>query len=278
MKYLFIILSLLSLNSLAQINLDFNKRPIDCMDKWVVYPANAETGYAYGFIYLDPNAGLTLHYEGNFKVDSQNQIINQKLENSTKIRLKANPIKIALLPESKFDDLQTIAVPIWLKYYQSDENNINKLYSLGFAYNEWNECAKALGYLEQAYTINPQFKGLAAEMAFSYNCLNQFSSAINILKKELLHYPTDAYLYKELIYAQLNNGDIERGAETCEKALKVCFQKDYHAENCYNVLHKFYTVKNKTQFANWLPIAKKWAEGNSFFTKQITYLEQNFKN
>ena len=64
---------------------------------------------------------------------------------------------VAFIPENKFQELKISAIPDWLKYYKSDTNSIERLYRWGYMYNGWDECAKALTYLEKAEKINPKF-------------------------------------------------------------------------------------------------------------------------
>ncbi|WP_345104765.1 hypothetical protein [Mucilaginibacter panaciglaebae] len=58
MKYLFILLTCLSLRVSAQTQLNFNKGFIESLDKWVAIKTPVDTIYGYGFIYMDVTAGL----------------------------------------------------------------------------------------------------------------------------------------------------------------------------------------------------------------------------
>ena len=63
--------------------------------------------------------------------------------------------------------------------------------------------------------------------------------------------PTDAYVNKELIYALIKSGQLDKAAESCTKAIKNCTDKTYNVENCYNLLHNYYLRKDKTNFNLW---------------------------
>jgi tetratricopeptide (TPR) repeat protein len=203
----------------------------------------------YGFIYIDAQAGLTLNYEGNFTISDNGIFIPKKIDSTNfKIRLQPNKVRVAFIPENKFEELQVPPIPDWLKYYQTDTNSVQRLYRWGFLYNGWNECTKALTYLERAKKINPEFKGLAVELAFSYNCLEKYDKAILILQNALVSNPADAYINKELIYAELKSGQLDKAAESCKIAIKVCTDKSYNGENCYNLLYSYYLKKDKTNF------------------------------
>lgn len=276
MKYFLILFTLTTLSLKAQTNLNFNKRFVECEDKWVAFQINKDSSYNYGFIYIDPTAGLTLNYEGTFKIGSDLKFIPKKLEKSLmKVRLHANDMKVALIPESKLEELQVNLIPDWLKIYKIDSNSIQRFYNLGYLYNEWNECAKGLSFLLKANEINPEYKGLAVELAFSYNCLEEFDKAIKILQKALLANPTDAYVNKELIYAQVKSGKLEDASKSCKKALAICKDTRYNGENCYNILYKFYETKDKENFTLWLEETKKWTSSNPELTKSIKTLESN---
>src|SRR5690348_13404764 len=43
----------------------------DCENQWVVlYHKPDDADYTYGFVYIDPQAGFTLHYVGRFTIDT----------------------------------------------------------------------------------------------------------------------------------------------------------------------------------------------------------------
>jgi len=229
MKYLLIILALSITNVKAQTILKFNKRFVECEDKWVAFKMNKDSTYNFGFIYIDSQAGLTLNYEGTFKISQQEKFSPNKLDTaSIKIRLEPNNVLVAIIPPSKYEQLNIKAMPDWLNYYKSDTTSIERLYKWGYMYNGWNECAKALTYLEKAKLIDPHFNGLEVELAYSYNCLNQFDKAILVLQNALATNPTDAYINKELIYAQIKSGRLGKASESCKKAIKICHDNTYN--------------------------------------------------
>jgi len=273
MKNLTVLLLLVTLSINAQTTLKFDKRYVQCEDKWIAKQMNQDSTYVFGFIYIDSQAGLTLNYEGKFKIIN-NVFIRQKEEMpSFKVRLEPNRVAIAQIPEERFKELGLIKIPEWLKYYKDDENSIDRLYRWGFMYNGWNECAKALTYLEKAEKLNPNFKGLEVELAYSYNCLSQYDKAILALQNVLKTNPTDAYVNKELIYAQIKSGQLDKAAESCKKALRICNDKTYNGENYYNLLYEFKVRKDKTNFNLWLSDAKQLNSNNAVRTQIIKTME-----
>lgn len=273
MKNLTALLLLIALSINAQTSLIFNKRNVQCEDKWIALQMNKDSTYVFGFIYIDSEAGLTLNYEGEFRI-TNNVFVRQKEDmRSLKVRLKPNRIAIAEIPEDRFKELGINKTPEWLKFYKENENSIERLYRWGFMYNGWDECAKALTYLEKAEKINSNYKGLEVELAYSYNCLGQYDKAILALQKALEANPTDAYVNKELIYAQIKSGQLDKAAESCKKALTICNDKTYNGENYYNLLCEFYVRKDKVNFNLWLSETKQLTSKNTMMTQNIKKME-----
>lgn len=274
MRNLILFLSFISLTLSAQTTLQFDKINVQCEDKWIAYQMNKDSTYDFGFIYIDAQAGLTLNYEGKFKLIN-NIFVRQKEDMpSFKVRLEPNRIAIAEIPEERFKELGIQKFPEWLKYYKENENSIDRLYRWGYMYNGWDECAKALTYLEKAEKINPNYKGLEVELAYSYNCLGQYDKAILALENVLNSNPTDSYVNKELIYAQIKSGQLDKAAESCKKALKICSDKTYNGENYYNILQEFYLRKDKVNFNLWLSETKQLNSENAVMTQNIKMMEE----
>ena len=252
MKYLLLVIFLISLKFYAQSELNFNKRFVQSEDKWVAFQKNEDNSYAFGFIYIDAEAGLTLNYEGTFKISANGEYIPTKLDSTNmKVRLEPNNVKVAFIPTNKFLELDVELTPNWLKIYKTGENSIERLYKWGYMYNGWSECKTALSYLEKANNINPDYKGLAVELAFSFNCLKQYDKAENILEKAIEINPSDAYIRKEYIYTLSKNNKVEKAAKQYEIAKVKVKDKRYDAENCYNILQSYYYQKDKDSFNKW---------------------------
>ncbi len=272
MKLIF--LTLLSSQLFAQ-PLEFNKRFVQSEDKWVAFSPGTDGRHQFGFIYIDAQAGLTLQHEGSFTIQSSGALEVSKLDSvNMKVRLQANTVKVAWIPESKFRELGIMAIPDWLKYYKTDTNSVTRLHKWGFMYNGWGECAKALDYLERAEKINPDFEGLGVELAYSYNCLEQYEKAITVLQKALAAAPTDAYTNKELVYALLKSGQLDKAAAACKNAIAVCTDSQFNMENCYNLLHSFFLKKDKEQFNAWKAETRKWCKDNERLMKSIAAMEK----
>jgi tetratricopeptide (TPR) repeat protein len=275
MKYLFVSLLLITSNLKAQTILNFDKRFVECEDKWVVFnKRDTSQTYAYGFIYIDAQAGLTFNYEGTFTISPNGTFIPKKIDSASfKYRLTPNQVKVAIIPETKFKELQISEKPEWLKYYETDTTSIERLYRWGFLYNSWDECTKALTYLEKAEKINPQFEGLNTELAYAYNALEQYQKAIDILNATANSNTMGWYFYKELSYAEMNLGQLDKASDACKKGIEATNDKQMKSEIAYNIAYQYYKRKEKDNFKYWADETKKWATPNDRFMNGITAME-----
>lgn len=274
MKYIFILATLLSFKAFSQSSLTFNKRFVECEDKWVAFSMNKDSSYTFGFIYIDAQAGLTFNREGNFKFFQDKTLKVERLkEANVKVRLNPNNVKVAEIPSAMFKDLQILEFPDWLKYYKTDTSSVKHLYDWGFMYNGWEECAKALTFLEKAKSIDPNYKGLTVELAFSYNCLQQFDKSEKLLELEIKNNPSDAYVNKEYIYTLIHNKKIELACSQFFNSVKTLKDSQYNAENCFNILGYFYTTKDKENFKKWFAELDKQQISN----QQIRTYADNMK-
>jgi tetratricopeptide (TPR) repeat protein len=276
---IFLLLFILTTSNLnAQNVLKFDKRNVQCENKWIAYQMNKDSIYSYGFIYIDYQAGLTLNYEGYFKIDKKGNF--KKIESTEKrnvgfmkIRLEPNRVAIAEIPEEKFNDLKIEKEPNWLKIYKGDENSIEKLFRWGYLYNGYGEIEKALTYLEKAEKINPNFKGLQTELAFSYNALGKFNIAEIALQMDLINNPKDCYTLKELAYTYNHLENLDKSIETYNKMASLCTNKSFLQETAYNLAYKYYQIKDKTRFEKWNKETKKWSDNENQYTKNLNQLE-----
>lgn len=269
MKILFLLLGLYATTIKAQTSLTFNKRLIECENKWVAFQMDKkDSSYSYGFIYIDETAGPTLDYDGTFKIVN-GQFIPNKVDHesmSFKSRLEPSNVNVAIIPNAKFVDLQIPEYPEWLKAYQKDTATIKGLYKWGYWYNVWDECDKALTYLERAQKLDSNYNGLAFELAYAYNALKQYDKAISIAQNADIRGTADCNLYKELAYAQTKLELLEKAGETYEKMITACAigSEWVKRETSYNLAYHYYNQKNKVKFIYWANEAKKWLkEGSS---------------
>ena len=278
MKYFLLLFTLFSISLNAQNALKFDKRNVQCEDKWIAYQIDKDSTYTFGFIYIDSQAGLTLNYEGKFKIDNKGKF--NRIESETKkeigfmkVRLQPNNTPIAEIPESKFKELSIQKTPNWLTSYKTDENSVGRLYRWGYMYNGWNECEKALTFLEKAEKIDSNFKGLQTELAFSYNALEKFDKAEISLKKAIANNPNDCYTYKELAYTYTKLINFKKVAETYSEMSKICTEQNFVQETAYNLAYEYFKIKDKTNFKKWKIEAEKWSKTENQYTKNLSQME-----
>lgn len=223
------------------------------LNKWVAFNQLKDSTYPFGFIYFDTQAGLTLEYGGTFTIANNGEYIPQKIENTMgfKKRLSPTNVKVAFVSEDKLKELKVSAIPDWLEIYNRDSSTINRMFKLGFMFNEWNECELAIPYLQKVHNIDPDFKNLAVELAFSYNCLNEFEKAETILEEDLKKNPKDDYVIKEYLFSLVQNNKIEKTLKMFNSYLSIIEKSKYYAEIDYNILQYYFKVKDKVNFAKW---------------------------
>lgn len=278
MKYFLISIILLSTQLKAQTELNFDKRFVQSEDKWVAFKLDSDDDYGFGFIYIDAEAGLTMNYEGTFEIMSSGEYVPTRIDSTNmKVRLEASTAAVAFIPASKFQELKIQEIPEWLEAYKTDLNSIERLYKWGFMYNGWNECEKALSFLEKAEKIDPEFKGLAVELAFSYNCLIRYDEAEKILEEEIKKHPGNAYINKEYIYTLAKNNRIDKAINQFETSLKSVEDRQYNAENCYAILYYYYYQGDKENFDKWYKVLRKHPTVNGMITQYAESLNGEMK-
>ena len=274
MKYLLLLITLIVTNLNAQNILKFDKRNVQCEKKWIARQIDKDSIYTFGFIYIDSQAGLTFNYEGKFKIDKNGKFNRVKEEPiSLKQRLAPNRIALAEIPEEKFKELNIEKEPSWMKFYKGDENSVEHLYRWGYLYNGYEEIEIALIYLEKAEKINPNFKGLQTELAFSYNASGNFDKAEIALQKELIDNPNDCYTLKELAYTNTKSKHFDKAKVAFDKMVEACSEKNYIKETAYNLAYEYFKIKDKEKFSYWKKEAEKWVETKNNLSDNLDKME-----
>jgi tetratricopeptide (TPR) repeat protein len=272
MRYLYFILLLLSSNTFAQSQLEFNKIQMECEDRWIAFQPE-DNWYTFGFIYVNEQAGPTMQYGGHFKIlaDGTFKLDTTQMPNM-KIRLEPNRKAVALIPASKLTDLKVEFTPDWLAAYKHDSLTAENLYRRGFMYNSWDLSAKALPFLEKAKQIDPTL-AVGTELAYTYNALGQYDKAIIAAKGDEAIATDKCYLYKEWAYSYTKLEQFTDAEGIYNTAVKACNDKNTIAEIAYNIAYTYSQLKDKTNFAKWATETRKWAQPNDQFSVNITKLE-----
>jgi hypothetical protein len=157
----------------------------DCEDRWVaLYHKPEDHDYTYDFVYIDPQAGFTLHFFGRFTIDvdgnyhaAANPLPPDKY--SLKIRLDQNGIA-ALLPPRGLAQLGLPEKPDWLSFYEDKPDSVTHKVNWGSFYNGIGDSRRAIIYLESAYKERPD-----APMHLS-SCSSLFMPSTHLNDRKML--------------------------------------------------------------------------------------------
>lgn len=272
-----LLLILLSWSVTAQSDFVYNKRFQESVDKWVALPQNKDSSFGYGFIYLDLQAGLTLHYQGKFIKDATGKLIASPIIDSIKglykVRLKPGNIMVSWIPSNFYQELDIKDPPDWLHIYKHDTTAASYLQRMGFFYNDFGMSEKALEYLEPGYKQAPEFEDMAVELAFAYNALNRFSDAIPVLKKAIELTPDYWYLFKELSYAYLHTKKLEDAGDAALKGIQFAKTDQMKSEMAYNLAYSYFQNKDKANFSKWAKETLKWTKENDEIFQAVKRME-----
>ena len=279
MRYPFslLLLILASWSATAQSDFVYNKRFQESVDKWVALPQNKDSSFGYGFIYLDLQAGLTLHYQGKFTKDASGKLIANPIIDSLKgiykVRLKPGNIMVSWIPSKHYKALDIQDPPDWLHIYKHDTTTASYLQRMGYYYNDFGMSEKALEYLEPGYMKYPDFKDMAVELAFAYNALDRFNDAIPVLHKAIELTPDYWYIFKELSYAYMKTNKLKEAGETSLKGIKYAKSDEVKSEMAYNMAYSYFQNKDKDNFTIWAKETLKWTKVNDKMYKSVKLME-----
>ena len=253
-------------------SLSYNAHMSDCEDHWVaLYHKADDPDYTYGFVYIDPQAGFTLHYVGRFTIDAggnyhvaPNPIPADKF--SLKIRLEQNGIA-ALLPPRALTQLQLPQKPDWLKYYEDHADPITHKVNWGFFYNAIGDSRRAVDFLEAAYREKPDASRVVFELAYAYNALERPADAIRVSKDEFRKKPKDELLCREMAFAYLHLKSYKEATEQYQSCIALCDDSEdgrgEKSELALNLSAAFEGLGDTRNRDAWLGKAKGWAPKGS---------------
>jgi tetratricopeptide (TPR) repeat protein len=245
----------------------------DCEDRWVaLYHKPEDRDYNYGFVYIDPQAGFTLHFGGSFTIGASgkyspapNPITPDKM--TVKIRLEGNGIA-ALLPPRALTQLGLPEKPDWLKYYKDEADPVAHKVNWGSFYNGIGDSRRAIDYLESAYREKPDAPKVIFELAYAYNALGRPEDAIRVSKNEFEgKKPKDELLCREMGFAYLNLKRYKEATEQYRSCVALCddseagrAEKSELAMNLSSAYERLGDMQNRDA---WLEKAKGWAPKGS---------------
>lgn len=258
--------------------LDYDVHMSDCENRWVVlYHKPEETDYTYGFVYVDPQAGFTLHYFGVFTIDvggnyhsAPSPIPPDKA--SLKIRLDQNGIA-ALLPTHALTQLQLPQKPDWMKYYEDKADPVTHKIHWGFFYNAIGDSQRALGFLESAYKERPDAPRVVFELTYAYNAVGRPEDAIRVAKSDFDKNPKDELLCREIAFAYLRLKSYKDAIGQYQACIALCDDSESRmaekAELAMNLGSAYGALGDTANRNAWLEKAKSWAPKGSPFYKYL---------
>ncbi len=252
--------------------LSYDVHMSDCENQWVALyhrPENAD--YTYGFVYIDPQAGFTLHFGGRFTIDADgkyhlaaNPIPPDKM--SLKIRLEQNGIA-ALLPVRAVTELQLPQKPDWMKYYDDTADPATHKVNWGFFYNGIGDSQRALGFLEPAYKERPDAPRVVFELTYAYNATGRSEDAIRVAKSEFAKNPKDELLCREIAFAFLKLKNYKEAIGQHQACIALCGDSESQmaekSELAMNLSSAYGALGDTSNRDAWLEKAKSWAPKGS---------------
>lgn len=244
----------------------------DCENRWVVLHKEPEDkSYTYGFVYIDPQAGFTLHLWGRFTVNADgkyhaapNPLPPDKI--SLKIRLAGNGVA-ALLSREAQEQLGLPEKPEWLAAYEDKSDPIKHKVLWGIHYNAIGDSKRALEYLETAYKESPTAPRLVFELAYAYNALDRPQDAIRVSKDDFAKYPKDELLCREIAFAYLGLKSYKEASEQYQVCISLCGDAEgmraEKSELAMNLSGVFDNLGEPSKRDEWREKAKLWAPKGS---------------
>lgn len=259
--------------------LKFDTKYFNAVDKWVAFPKkDTDSTYAYGFIYLDNQAGFTFNYETIFQIKEQ-KLLNIKRDSTIgfmKYRLEPNTSLVSVLTDYQISALNLPKQPEWLSTYKRNSEEVDYLKNEGYHYNHVGACEQALKPLLKAYEIEPHLKGLEFELAYAYNHLRQYENAIPIIERAIENDPKNFYFYRELGFSYANLNKIKDAERIYRKGIKMSDNDFEKSEMAVNMAQAYFKLKNKKKFDEWAELTRKYSKANSQYVKYIEHFEQNW--
>lgn len=270
-KLLLTVLLLQIVNTLfAQSGIDtslhFNQRYTQCERRWVVIPKkDTAQSYMFGFVYIDEQAGFSFRLKGNFKVDkSGHYIADTSITANTSLTYRIAPTfkNIALLPASRFAELNIEPQPGWIKGYYHYTDTLAHNFRWGFFYNDAGQCDTALVYLNKVYQKHPHYARLEFEMIFAHNVLGDYNGAIKIIQAALDADPTNVLFYRELGYAYMKQKSFDKSISAYKTGISMCTagETETKSEMAINLAGVYKVSGDEANFKVWGAQAKSWAK------------------
>lgn len=280
MKFSLFISILLPLSAFAQLYNGATLPFFECEDQWVYFKQSSEdSSYHYGFVFLDEQAGFILNHEGEFRVlpSGRWEALPSNPVAETKIRLSATTLRVALMSTDKRLDLNLPPEPDWLELYKFDTGSVRSLIRRGFHYNHVGASHRALVELLKANEVDPDAFGLAYELAYAHNHLENYAKAIEVIERSIRRNGNDGMLYRELAYALVGLGKLGQAEISSRAGIEVCTDHENRAEIAVHMAGAWYNAGNEAKFREWAQIVRQYAQSDSPFIEHIANYESELE-
>jgi len=268
--------------------LSYSVHMSDCEGRWVALyhmPAD-DPHYAYGFVYIDPQAGFTMDFGGNFTIQADGSYhavldpihsIQGDHPADLRIRLEQNGVA-ALLPPRALEQLGLPEKPDWLKFYEDTADPVTHKVNWGFFYNAIGDSRRALDYLQSAYGENPDAPRVVVELSYAYNALGRPGDALRVLKSAFDKKPKDESLCREMAYADLTLKSYKVATEQYPLCIALCDDSETgmaeKSELAFDLSSAYNGLGDTANHDAWEVKAKVWAPKGSAVYKHFHPDEQ----
>lgn len=261
-------------NTISDTTLQY-QRFTKCERKWVALTKRDKSGrYIYGYVFIDEKAGFVFYAGGLFRVNK-----NQKYEIDTvafskehpKVLIKPNWQKVAIISPQHCSELGLDPMPDWVKPYYTYTDTATYDQRIGFLYNDLDEPALALPYLQKSWQLNTRSKGTAYDLGYAYNELGKYDQAISVLTPAILLGSDNAFLYKQLGDAYAAKNDTTKAIDSYKRAIDhfPTGKNEAKAEAAYVLADMYKKNGYADEYKNWMLKAKSYSPADSRYYKLI---------
>jgi hypothetical protein len=265
MKYLLILLLLCAIGAKAQNGLTFDKRLLDCENKWIAISLDSESRYAYGFVYLDYSAGLTFDLYGSFTVDSG--AYKPKIINNQRSRITPTEVKVAIIPAERLKELVVEEFPTKYKNYAGNNNTNYRYIKFIQIFNSWKEYNMASKYVLALSETERGFPSYIEEDPTDKN--KKIRKTFEITTANFSHYAKKEEAYKRDIFTLTQANKMEEAEQAYLHALIYCSNEAAKADMAYNITYQYYKNANREKFDFWCKEINRWIIPQDIYTDKI---------
>lgn len=256
----------------------FETKPYDAIDQWVVLnKTETNPNYTLGLVFIDPQEGVKLHYQGSVElVRNKIKLLPRLDSGEVKISLDRRTPDLAILNHKNIEQLQLPQQPAWLAGYKLNSEFTSHKLGVGSALNAIGASHKALPILQQAYKEDSHYPGLEFELAYAYNATASYYKAVIVLNLAIENDPANFWYYRELGFAFKHLNNLDQAENTYLKGIELTNDNFQKAEMAINMTQSYFHVQDRVKFDKWKKIVLAYAEPNSDFFEYIRYFEDNW--